>query len=70
MGVGKVCNPPPGVIQTQQQEADQLLRDSAELVKRLLELHQRGKTNEMALEAAYFAGKFTSYCDRYEVPYE
>ena len=57
-------------MQKRQDEADRLLRESAALVKRLLELHQRGKTNEMALEATYFVGRFTSYCDRYEVPYE
>ena len=57
-------------MQKQQDEADRLLKESAALVKRLLELHHRGKTNEMALEATYFVGRFTSYCDRYEVPYE
>lgn len=57
-------------MQKRQDEADRLLKESAALVKRLLELHHRGKTNEMALEATYFVGRFTSYCDRYEVPYE
>ena len=57
-------------MQKRQDEADRLLKESAVLVKRLLELHHRGKTNEMALEATYFVGRFTSYCDRYEVPYE
>lgn len=57
-------------VQKRQDEADRLLKDSAALVKKLLELHKGGKTNEMALEAAYFAGRFTSYCDRYEVPYK
>lgn len=51
-------------------EAEGLLKESVNLIRKLLDLHGRGKTEEMALEAAYFAGKFTSYCDRYEVPYE
>lgn len=51
-------------------EAEGLLKESVTLIRKLLDLHGRGKTEEMALEAAYFAGKFTSYCDRYEVPYE
>ena len=51
-------------------EAEGLLKESVNLIRKLLDLHGRGKTEEIALEAAYFAGKFTSYCDRYEVPYE
>ena len=51
-------------------EAEGLLKESVNLIRKLLDLHGRGKTEEMALEAAYFAGKFTPYCDRYEVPYE
>lgn len=51
-------------------EAEALLKESVSLIRRLLEFHGQGKTEEMALEAAYFAGKFTSYCDRYEVSYE
>lgn len=51
-------------------EAEALLKESVSLIRRLLDLHGQGKTEEMALEAAYFAGKFTSYCDRHEVLYE
>lgn len=51
-------------------EAEGLLKESVNLIRKLLDLHGQGKTEDMALEAAYFAGKFTSYCDRYEVPYE
>lgn len=51
-------------------EAEGLLKESVNLIRKLLDSHGQGKTEEMALEAAYFAGKFTSYCDRYEVPYE
>ena len=51
-------------------EAEELLKESVTLIRKLLDLHGQGKTGEMALEAAYFAGKFISYCDRYEVAYE
>ena len=51
-------------------EAEGLLKESVNLIRKLLDLHGQGKTEEMALETAYFAGKFTSYCNRYEVPYE
>lgn len=57
-------------LSKRQKESDQLVKEAAALVKRLLALHKDGKTNEMALEAAYFAGRFTSYCDRYGVSYE
>lgn len=62
-------SPMPGEL-ARRIEAEDLLKESVTLIRRLLDLHGQGKTEEMALEAAYFAGKFTSYCDRYEVAYE
>ena len=70
MGVGKVCNPPPVVIQTQQQEADELLKSVLPTVIKFMQAAEKKNTGLALMAIGHLQGRLEAYFDRYGIDYD